>query len=95
VLHRFLAAAREAKTILAQSDAEWDRIRPLTQAPDDASFKAYRASYRAGIPTRSIAEEEVDARKLYGILAEIGGPELVGPGSELDPGTYYKRAPGL
>ena len=90
MLARFLAASREAKQILATSDAEWDRIRPLTLAPDDASFAAYRKRYREGIPTRPIAEEEADARTLYNVLAELGGPELVGPGKELDPGTYYK-----
>ena len=94
-LSRFLKAAREAKTILASSDAEWDRIRPLTQASDDAAFAAYRARYREGIPTRSTTEEETDARRLYKVLAELGGAELVGPASELDPGTYYKPAPGL
>ena len=94
-LSRFLKAAGEAKTILASSDAEWDRIRPLTQASDDAAFAAYRARYREGIPTRSTAEEETDARRLYKVLAELGGAELVGPASELDPGTYYKPAPGL
>ena len=94
-LSRFLKAAGEAKTILAGSDSEWDRIRPLTQASDDAAFAAYRARYREGIPTRSTTEEETDARRLYKVLAELGGAELVGPASELDPGTYYKPAPGL
>jgi NitT/TauT family transport system substrate-binding protein len=91
----FLRAARDAKQILATSDAEWDRIRPLTQAPDDAAFEAYKARYRDGIPKRTAAEEEADARKLYAVLAEIGGAELVGDGKALDPGTYYKAAPGL
>jgi NitT/TauT family transport system substrate-binding protein len=90
LLARFLAAAREAKQILATSDAEWEAIRPLTQAPDDATFLAYRKRYREGIPTRPIGEEEADARRLYAVLAEIGGAELVGPGAELDPGTYYR-----
>jgi NitT/TauT family transport system substrate-binding protein len=90
LLARFLDASREAKQILATSDSEWDRIRPLTLAPDDASFAAYRTRYREGIPKRPIAEEEADARTLYDVLAELGGPELVGPGKELDPGTYYK-----
>lgn len=86
----FLAASREAKRILATSDAEWDRIRPLTQAPDDAVFAAYRERYREGIPTRPLAEEEADARTLFKVMAEMGGAELVGPGQDLDPGTYYK-----
>lgn len=90
VIGRFLAASREAKAILATSDAEWERIRPLTQAPDDATFAAYRQRYREGIPARMLAEEEADARTLYGVLAETGGAELVGPAPSLDPGTYYR-----
>jgi NitT/TauT family transport system substrate-binding protein len=91
-LARFLAAARQAKQILETSDAEWDRIRPLTLAPDDASFAAYRRRYRDGIPRRSVEAEEADARRLYAVMAEYGGVDLVGPAKELDAGTYY-RAP--
>ncbi|MFO1151792.1 MAG: ABC transporter substrate-binding protein [Alsobacter sp.] len=90
LLSRFIKAAREAKQILATSDAEWEAIRPLTQASDEATFLAYRTRYREGIPDRPVAEEEADARTLYAVLAEIGGPELVGPGTQLDPGTYWK-----
>lgn len=89
-LGRFLAASREAKRILATSDAEWDRLRPMTLAPDDASFAAYRRRYREGIPQRSLEEEETDARLLYKVMAELGGSELVGPARELDGGTYGK-----
>jgi NitT/TauT family transport system substrate-binding protein len=55
---------------------------------------AYRDRYREGIPRRSIADEEADARILYRVLAAIGGRELVGSGQELDPGTYYRAIPG-
>jgi NitT/TauT family transport system substrate-binding protein len=92
-LARFLAASREAKSILATSDAEWTRIRPLTLAPDDASLVAYRQRYREGIPQRSVAAEEADARTLYAVMAELGGAELVGPGKALDPGTYWTAPP--
>jgi hypothetical protein len=40
---------------------------------------AYRDRYREGIPRRSIADEEIDARILYRVLAGGGGRELVGP----------------
>ena len=43
---------------------------------------------------RSLAEEEADARALYGVLAEVGGTELVGPARELNPGTFYRLAAG-
>ena len=91
---RFIAVTRAAKEILATSDAEWDAIAPLTGAADGATLLAYRDRYREGIPRRSIADEEADARVLYRVLAQVGGRDLVGPASELDPGTFYQAIPG-
>jgi NitT/TauT family transport system substrate-binding protein len=94
VVARFIAMTREAKEILATSDAEWDNIAPLTGAADAATLRAYRDRYREGIPRRPIADEEADARILYRVLATIGGQELVGPAQELEPGTFYRAIPG-
>jgi NitT/TauT family transport system substrate-binding protein len=94
MLARFIAITREAKEILATSDAEWETIAPLTGAPDAATLRAYRDRYREGIPRRPIADEEADARVLYRVLAASGGRELVGPAPELDPGTFYRAIAG-
>jgi NitT/TauT family transport system substrate-binding protein len=91
---RFIAMTRKAKQLLVTSDAAWDKIAPLTGATDPAMLKVYRDRYRDGIPRRSIADEEADARVLYRVLAEIGGRDLVGPAAELDPGTFYHAVPG-
>ena len=87
---RFLSVTAKAKEILATSDTDWQTIAPLTGAQDDATLRAYRDRYREGIPRRPVAEEEADARILYGVLASIGGRDLVGPATELSPGTYYR-----
>jgi NitT/TauT family transport system substrate-binding protein len=94
VLARFIAATRAAKEILSTSDAEWQKIAPLTGASDTATLRAYRDRYREGIPRRPIVDEEVDARVLYRVLAAVGGRELVGPAHELDSGTFYHALPG-
>jgi NitT/TauT family transport system substrate-binding protein len=91
---RFIAMTRKAKEILSTSDAEWEKIAPLTGAADAATLRVYRDRYREGIPHRLIADEEADARVLYRVLASIGGRELVGPAQELDPGTFYHAIPG-
>src|SRR6478609_4588904 len=91
---RFIAMTREAKEILATSDAEWEKIAPLTGAPNVATLRVYRDRYREGIPRRPIADEEADARVLYRVLATIGGVDMVGPTRELDPGTFYRAIPG-
>jgi NitT/TauT family transport system substrate-binding protein len=90
VIDRFIAAARKADDIMLQSDEEWDALRPLMNAEDDKTFKAYRDRTREGIPQRPIAAEEADARALFKALADIGGAELVGPAQELDPDLYYQ-----
>jgi NitT/TauT family transport system substrate-binding protein len=90
-IDRFLDAARKADRILLQSDAEWETLRPLMAAEDQATFEAYRATGRSTVPRRSIDDEEADARKLFRTLADIGGAGLVGPSQELDEHLYYRR----
>ena len=87
---RFIAVTRKAKDALAASDDAWQRIAPLAGVSDSAALRILRDRYRAGIPRRPIAEEEADARVLYGVLARLGGAELVGPAPELAPGTFYR-----
>lgn len=85
----FLRAAGKANELLASSDEEWQRIRPLVQAGDDATFEALKRYYREGIPHRSVAENEADAEVLYQFLRVLGGEKLVGPGINLAPGTFW------
>ena len=91
---RFLEAARQAKDILASSEAEWQRLSPRIRVTDASALAIYRQRYGEGIVRRPIAEEEADARALYRVLAEIGGAELVGPARELAAGTFYRPAAG-
>jgi NitT/TauT family transport system substrate-binding protein len=85
----FLAVAGKAKTLLNTSDAEWERIAPLTGATDAATLRAYRDRYREGIPRRTVEADAKDAAVLYRVLAALGGRELVGDAKELAPGTFY------
>jgi NitT/TauT family transport system substrate-binding protein len=91
---RFLAASREAKDILAGSDTEWQRLSSRIGVRDAATLALYRQRYSEGIPRRHIDDEEADARALYRILADIGGPELVGSGRALEAGSFYRPAAG-
>jgi NitT/TauT family transport system substrate-binding protein len=85
----FQAATGQAKTLLAQSDAAWDRLAPLMQAEDDATFRTLRDRYREGIPRRWTEEERAGAAKLYALLARLGGRELVGDAPTIAPGTFW------
>jgi NitT/TauT family transport system substrate-binding protein len=86
---RFLAITAEAKEILASSPDEWRRLSARIGVTGDAALDIYRRRYSEGIPRRPIADEERDAIGLYRVLAEAGGPELVGPAREMDRGTFY------
>ena len=86
----FLRAAAKADELLATSNEAWEPLKPLMRAEDEATFEALRRRYREGIPERSVAENEADARVLYQFLRELGGEKLVGPGAELAPGTFWK-----
>ena len=86
----FLSAAAKANQLLATSDEEWRRLRPLMQVENDAEFEALKKFYREGIPNRSSAENEADAKILYQFLRVLGGEELFGPATDLAPGTFWK-----
>lgn len=89
LLDRFFIATDTAKKILANSPEEWQRLAPRIGVSDASALDIYRQRYLQGIPRRSLAEEAANAEALYHVLAEIGGPDLVGPARELDAGTYY------
>lgn len=93
-LDRFFAVTGEAKKILADSPAEWQQLAPRIGVSDSAALDIYRRRYIEGIPKRPLGDEAADARALYRVLADIGGPNLVGPAHELAPGTFYGAGPG-
>ncbi len=88
-LPRFVAAARQARAILATSDKEWQRIELLTGAANQAELERLRDWYRHGIPQRWGESERQAAEQLFAVLAAIGGPDLVGPSTAVPPGTFW------
>jgi NitT/TauT family transport system substrate-binding protein len=85
----FIAASRGARAVLASSDAEWQRVRPLTGAADDAELERLRDWYRRGMPRTWGEAERRAAGQLFDLLAKIGGPDLVGPIAAIPPGTFW------
>jgi NitT/TauT family transport system substrate-binding protein len=81
------AASRAAKARLAADDAEWDRLRPMMRAEEDRDFEALKAGFRAGIPAPGPVDAAAAAR-LYALMAELGGAELVGPSPTLPEGVF-------
>ena len=88
LIEAFAEASRAAKQLL-MTDQEWQRIRPLTKAEDDATFEALKRRYRDGIIAQWDEAARADAAALYAILAKLGGAKLVGAATELTPGTFW------
>ncbi|EIJ42306.1 ABC-type nitrate/sulfonate/bicarbonate transport system, periplasmic component [Beggiatoa alba B18LD] len=86
----FLKAAYQAKQRLATDDAEWERIRSLTQAEDDATFQALKRGYRAGIPQQFGQAEQAAVAQAFAVLAQEGGAEVVGSANTLSAGTFWQ-----
>ena len=82
------AASWEAKQILASDDAQWDKLRPIMNAADDAEFAALREGWRAGIP-RTQDVDPAAAQQMFSVMAELGGDELTGGLTELPAGLFW------
>jgi NitT/TauT family transport system substrate-binding protein len=90
----FAAASRDAKRLLATSDAAWEALGPRLGTTDPALRAALRAGYVAGIPGRFGAAERDAAARLHAILADLGGETLVGRATgPLDQGTFWPIGP--
>jgi NitT/TauT family transport system substrate-binding protein len=85
----FTRAVERARALLAESDEEWERLRPQMQAEDDKTFLALKAGFRAGIPGHWGEAEQADAVRLYAVLARLGGKALVGDAEKLSAGTFW------
>lgn len=80
-LEKFLAALARADDIMLRSDDEWDRLRPLTAAEDDATLLALRSRFRAGLVNRWGQDEEEAAGRLFALMTEDVGSARISAGT--------------
>ena len=92
-LERFLSASQEANGIMAKSDAEWERLKPLMHVEDQATFLALRDGYRNGIASCEHVDSQATAASVFKVLAETGGDKLVGKSRVLSEGTFWNGSP--
>lgn len=85
----FLAASDQADRVLVQSDGEWESLRTLTAAEDDATLAALRDRFRAGVVRHWGPDDQAQAGRLFALLAETGGADLTGGAKEIAPGTFW------
>lgn len=85
----FLRAAQKTQQMMVANDAVWETLRPQMKPEDEATFVALRDGYREGVPQHFGADELEAARKVFAILAHIGGKPLLGGSTTLNPGTFW------
>ena len=89
LLEAFSRAVQKGQAILAASDQEWDRIRPLMKAGSDEEFRLLRTRYREGLVHSWNERDREAARNLFAIVRETGGEEVTGPGVTFDPRAFW------
>jgi NitT/TauT family transport system substrate-binding protein len=88
-INGFLAAAAAANDLLAGSDQEWQQIRPLMNAPEDALFRRLQQRFVAGITHPSVATQEQAATQVFDVLLHTGGTHATDGLQTLPPGIFW------
>jgi NitT/TauT family transport system substrate-binding protein len=88
----FGKAVRAAEDVLQKDPQAWETLRPMMQAPDDATFEALKSAHLRGIPKKPRAEEIADAQAFFAIVAKLGGAALVGEATSLPADLYVDAA---
>jgi NitT/TauT family transport system substrate-binding protein len=87
----FLKAVAVAQQTLAHSPTEWQRVRPLTNAPNDTVFTLLKNRFIAGIPTTSPAQETQTAERVFAILMKTGGTQATAGLTSLPDGLFWSQ----
>lgn len=88
-VQRFNTAVLKARQLLFEQDAEWERLRPMMQIKNAASFNTLKRRYRAGIPQRWDEAERIGAAKLFEVVAALAGKTLPDSQRQIADGTFW------
>ena len=88
----FGKAVRSADDLLASDPKAWEPLRPMMQAPDEATFEALKSAFLRGIPKKPRAAEIADAQAFFEIVAKLGGTALVGEATSLPADLYVDQS---
>ncbi len=89
ILLQFLAATRQAKNLICESDSVWKNIVPLTKSKDAATQKTLRERYCEGRIKQWGKKEQQAAEKIYQLLRKVSNNKLTGRSEHIQPGTFW------
>lgn len=92
-INGFLSAVTAADDLLATSDQEWQQIRPLMNAPDDALAQRLRQRFVEGIPHPSAQAQEQAATQVFDVLQRTGGTQGTDGLQHLPRGIFWPAPP--
>ena len=88
LINGFLNAASDAAQIMKTSDEEWDRLRAIIKEDDVAILEQLKKGYQKGIPQQFTEQDRLSASKLFQLVGELGGSQLIGKGGTMAPNTF-------
>ena len=89
-LNSFFDSAIHAKQSLCASEAEWQRIVPLTQEKDVATQTKLRQRYCKGEVQQWGRAEQQAAERIYSLIRKVSNNPLTGKSEHLQPGTFWQ-----
>lgn len=90
-IRTFLRSVAAAQDILAEHDAEWERLRPIMGAASDGEFRLLRDRFRAGIVRDWGAEDSAAAGELHRLLVDTAGAAFAAEAGTFDPGLFERE----
>ena len=86
---QFLSLSRQARDALCSSDAEWQKIVPLTDAATPNEQQKLRERYCQGRVEQWGASQQDAAAKIYSVLHQLSNNKLTGHSAQLQAGTFW------
>lgn len=91
-LNHFLNASNKAKQILTESPAEWERIRPLLKAENDAEFLSLQSHYKQNLIDSNHQQHVQAIRALFDLVKALPGQTVFKSDDSFSESTVYRRA---
>ncbi|PKD39118.1 ABC transporter substrate-binding protein [Methylomonas sp. Kb3] len=86
---QFLSLGKQAHDTLCSSDAEWQKILPLTDATSPKEQQKLRERYCQGRVEQWGTTQQSAAAKIYAMLHQLSNNKLTGQSAQIQAGTFW------